>query len=1729
MATTELTERNNVGAQSPAWSTEEERNAGITENIGKGNFWVQYKALVIRNFTLKLRERRKTITEFVMPLYFILVLALFRLLIQDPTFDKILTPHGEAPVKSNIRYLNYQTLHVAPNNTEAKVVIDIVQKLAFKNGVVLKSVFYETMDDILDKFKTNRSAMQFAIIFSEDLLANMSYTLRLNPTHLVSPSQVYGFGQECRKTFQDYISPLECPAWSYFSSGFAVLQSLIDTALIQVATNRTAVMPDVLLQLYPKDEFTSSNTFVLRSIVPLYMVFAWAQFIIYMMMLVVEEKEKRIKEGMKIMGLRDSVYWLSWFTIYGGYVVVLSLICIIILPLAKVFVHVNLFLLFILFLLYGCSSIVFALMLTPFFNKAKVAGVVGNLTQVAFSLLYYLQVYLGDKISPGTFWAMGLFSPCAFSMAIDKVLNFDFYGGLDFDRLWEGEGLPFAGSLIMISLDIFIYLSLAYYLDNVVPSEYGTKRKPWFIFEKSFWIQPDKGMKFSKLLSGENSGFEDDAIPESPDLERVSAELKGKAAVRIRHLKKIFHPRGKNPVTAVDGISLDIYENQITAILGHNGAGKTTLFNILTGMLAPTSGSATVFGMDISDANDLTDIRRVTGVCPQHDIIFMTLTPREHLSFFARIRGIPSNRVTAAVENTLREVDLASKADTKGADLSGGQKRKLSIGIALIGDPRIIFLDEPTAGVDAYSRRRLWALLKNRKQGKVILLTTHFMDEADILADRKAIISKGRLRCCGSSLFLKNKFGLGYHLTLVVDDEVEESTVTKELRKVIKEAQLARHYGKEMSFILPTESVSAFPDLFTLLDQHIKKEVETVGIEGYGISMTTLEEVFLALSGENEVEGSELQSVENIGQQIIREKTSASSSPVHHSSPEILIKDVPSTSNGTEGFAINAVEVRPSRLRTFKALLHVRMINTIREPAAVFFLVILPLIFTCLSIYIISLQDIVVPEEDVLPLSAALYGSNSGALMYNNTNHELDSVELTLNSANIKVRPYNGQYIDIFNDKPSWTSWSIDSYSLDGMKTINMTMGFNDTYIHSIPILLNILSNSILNSAGVNNSISLYSQLLPMFETAASFDVASFFAPTMIGFTFTMMPAGLGIELVQDRETKIRDLLRLNGVGFHMYFLSVLCVMMVMYIINYIGLLIIIAAFNLSSLTVPAAFAVIALLYLMYMPCALLYSSVFCYIFDKSETARQFYPSMATTIGFIGYTAVAVVDMKIDSFSSDENPAFYTHIALTILIPHYIPFGILYYVNRVYIICSADPTCSIPEASDYLNTEIIIMFIMILVDIPLYYILLRLADALKLGGNWKEAFWIKGPSKTVPDREMGIEAPSGEDDDVCSERAVVSQALRDVGETPPVLIYDLGKVYLKGKEKNPFKRSNGDDSSFVALKSVSLEVKSGQVFGLLGPNGAGKTTTLQIMTAQESPSKGQVRICGTDVTSSLSEVFSNLGYCPQHDSLWKNITVAEHIACFASVRGVQKNQVKLLTELYLKGLEIMEHKSKKSKNCSGGTKRKLSYILSMIGKPQVVLLDEPSTGMDPQSKRFLWNSILASFKGQRSAILTTHSMEEADALCSRIGILVRGGLRCIGAIQHLKNKYGGGYNLELKLSPETNHLLLRDLSGPPGTPEEGSERGSRNDQMSQMVMEAFPNAHVDEQFEERIVYKIPQNDVTSLAGCFSMLEEAKGKSLLQEYALSQTTLEQVFLKFAREQEEDNDIPLEGGI
>ena len=243
-----------------------------------------------------------------------------------------------------------------------------------------------------------------------------------------------------------------------------------------------------------------------------------------------------------------------------------------------------------------------------------------------------------------------------------------------------------------------------------------------------------------------------------------------------------------------------------------------------------------------------------------------------------------------------------------------------------------------------------------------------------------------------------------------------------------------------------------------------------------------------------------------------------------------------------------------------------------------------------------------------------------------------------------------------------------------------------------------------------------------------------------------------------------------------------------------------------------------------------------------------------------------------------------------------------------------------------------------------------------------------------------------------------------------------------------------------------------------------QTSALKMITAEEAVSCGRVEIGGRAVTGRQNSLYSQLGYCPQFDTVWPRISLQEHLQLFARIRGVPEEDIPALVESYITGLHLEVHAHKFVKDCSGGTKRKLSYGIAMIGNPKIVLLDEPSTGMDPQSKRFVWNTISSSFKEGRGAILTTHSMEEADAICSKIGILVNGELRCLGSIQHLKNKFGAGYLLEIKTQKDWVDL-------------------------DKKVQQLFPQAELRESFHGCKVWSIKQ--VTSLTSAFQQLQKCK--------------------------------------
>ena len=212
----------------------------------------------------------------------------------------------------------------------------------------------------------------------------------------------------------------------------------------------------------------------------------------------------------------------------------------------------------------------------------------------------------------------------------------------------------------------------------------------------------------------------------------------------IKHLVKKFAD-----ITAVNGLNLEIHKGEMFGFLGPNGAGKTTTISMLSGLLEPTSGTAEIGGFDIR--KESSRAKSLIGVCPQEVAVYKFLTGMENILLFGNLYGMDKQVLVERAEKLVSQADFEEAAKRRAKGYSGGMMRQLNLMIALVGDPEIVFLDEPTAGMDARARRKTWEYIGSLKeQGKTVILTTHYIEEAQALSDRVGIIDYGELVALGS-------------------------------------------------------------------------------------------------------------------------------------------------------------------------------------------------------------------------------------------------------------------------------------------------------------------------------------------------------------------------------------------------------------------------------------------------------------------------------------------------------------------------------------------------------------------------------------------------------------------------------------------------------------------------------------------------------------------------------------------------------------------------------------------------------------------------------------------------------------------------------------------------------------------------------------------------------------------------------------------------------------------
>jgi ABC-2 type transport system ATP-binding protein len=222
--------------------------------------------------------------------------------------------------------------------------------------------------------------------------------------------------------------------------------------------------------------------------------------------------------------------------------------------------------------------------------------------------------------------------------------------------------------------------------------------------------------------------------------------------LQMRDLVKKFED-----VTAVDKLNLEIMEGELFSLLGPNGAGKTTTINILTGIMKPTDGTVTIAGFDVTE--NMNKIKKLIGVCPQEAAVFQFLNAKENIELIGNLHSLSKKHIEERTTGFLELLGLTEASQRKAGGYSGGMLRKLNLMMALINDPKIAFLDEPTVGMDARSRRNTWEFIGSLKgENKTIILTTHYIEEAETLSDRVGIIDSGKLIELGTPEELKNKY-----------------------------------------------------------------------------------------------------------------------------------------------------------------------------------------------------------------------------------------------------------------------------------------------------------------------------------------------------------------------------------------------------------------------------------------------------------------------------------------------------------------------------------------------------------------------------------------------------------------------------------------------------------------------------------------------------------------------------------------------------------------------------------------------------------------------------------------------------------------------------------------------------------------------------------------------------------------------------------------------------------
>ncbi|KAH7462518.1 hypothetical protein KRP22_004939 [Phytophthora ramorum] len=1551
---------------------------------------------------------------------------------------------------------------------------------------------------------------------------------------------------------------------------------------------------------FPINSFASSSFYdAVTDAFPIFFILTYLHPLSKILVGLMSERETRSRELMKILGVKESSIVISW---YITYIVILFISCVLqaLVAVAELFPNTSVVLLFLFFFLFSMSVLAFAFMISSMFSRSRTGVYVGFIT---FFIMYGVTGAFSDSSSESSKNIACLLAPAGLVFGVNSLSSAETSQvGISFATASQRiNNFRFATALWYFALDTILYTLLGLYFEKVIPKEYGMPEKWYFPLRPSYWRRPRKFLTSTTPRLNENEPAV--AVEVNPNIEPVSADLldqeRSGEALSVQGLRKVFPvPGGQKE--AVKGLHMNMYSGQITCLLGHNGAGKTTLISMLTGVTPPTAGDATFHGLSFRE--DIDEIRESLGICFQHDVLYPELSVHDHLEFYARIKGYTGGDLADEVTAKIREVGLVDKRDTITSALSGGMKRKLSVAISLLGDSSLVFLDEPTSGMDPYSRRSTWEILMDNRQNRVMVLTTHFMDEADILGDRIAIMGEGELRCCGSALYLKNQFGVGYNLTVVKEENCDDSRVIEFVSRYVPASQVLSNVGTEIAFQLPLDSSSKFPAMFRKLDENL----QNLSVLSYGISVTTMEEVFIKVA-----------EVADEDQQHTLQNT-VKQHPVNSQDSIPIVGDKPADGHyhglGHTGSSLPLGRSRSVFVTQMVAMFQKRFRMAKRDKKLFTVGLILPVLWLIFGLSILKgagltnndpflaleLSGLEDEAGNVLVPSFCEQSSGSWCETALGSDYFSGASIVTLSADDIGDPPYSSDSPSVFDvvyDNPTINATDTTGYQLKISQEIfnraftnrisdqfggylihadvdSNVFGYNvlinTTLTHGSVVFKELMDQSLYrlmatqhdSSIGASDlSLTVNNHPLPLTaENTALFSAyISFTAVLFIVIAFAYYPASIVVMLVRERSpdhnSKHQQLV--SGVGINAFWTANYIWDFAVFLIPGVIALALIQAYDLSTLTGSSScvtcqdstFIAVIVLVLVFGLAICPHAYCWSYVF-KDPASSQTYMILINFVLGLALMVVSFVMQVIDSTeSADKALQFIWRFSPLFCLGRGLLNLTIIEITHTGGAEADNELSKDPFALENTGYEIIYL----LLDAVLYY-------AIAVGIDYAMTFpKIKSALSKDPDISMEKRVI---DEDVAAE---VDRVLMGGADTDMIKLQNLRKVYHKGEK--------------VAVHDLSFGLKQGECFGFLGINGAGKTTTMKMLTGDIVPTSGNATLSGFDILTQQVEVRRQIGYCPQFDALIDLLTVKEHLELFAKIKGVPSTDLAFVVREKIEQLNLTAFEDKLAGSLSGGNKRKLSVAIAMIGSPKILFLDEPSTGMDPVSRRFMWDVIseISTYNKESTVVLTTHSMEECEALCTRVGIMVGGELKCLGSVQHLKNRFGDGLMFDAKLQAPSSEtvtgLAMRHFDSldarieAKDLPEACQLFGNASweqkivnthptghtianlakrdgyisvssfaawwvtetqfEDVSAFLQESFGSIELLERQNDSCWFKIRDQSATNstlrLSNVFELVENAKTRLSIREYSVSQTTLEQIFNAFASQQDADEPV------